>query len=104
GPSSGPSRGLMAGFAEDPCTDVGDEPSVLGDRNEFIRPDEAETWSLPANQRLQPSYEPGVGRDDRLIVKPQFIPWDGMSQGMLERELRGDPALHCRVEELVTIS
>ena len=75
---------------------LGDEPGLLGERDEVLREQVAELRMLPAHQRLDAGHGAGAEGDDRLVVEHQLALLERAAQGALELEAMAHIGRHLR--------
>ena len=74
---------------EHPATQRGDEPGLLGQRDELVRHDQATPRMGPAHQRLDADQLAIVAGELGLVVQHQLAVLDAMAQLAVERQAFG---------------
>src|SRR3954454_23958699 len=95
-----PRARLAAGLLEYPAADGGDQPRLLGERDELLRPDQPARRVLPAHERLD-AGEHAVGAAHlRLVEHAQLVALDGAVEVVLHLQAPQRAPLHVGVEQL----
>ena len=95
-----PAPHLRAGLAQHPIADLDDQPALLGQRDEFVRRDEAALRMRPAQQRLDGLDPQILEREARLIVQREFAALQRLAQVGLQRQPFGRARADRFLEEL----
>ena len=96
-----PDRGLPASLLDHPAADRHDQASLLGDRDEGERADQATVGMVPAQHRLHRDDGAVAQPDHRLVVKLQFLALDRTLQVVLDLHVLDHPRAHDLIEDLV---
>src|SRR6202142_3817458 len=82
-----PALGLQRCLPQHPRADRHDQPAVLGNRYEFVRPDQSALGVVPADQRLD-AGDPAIGGADLgLVVQTELSTIEGPAQFAFDIEL-----------------
>ena len=73
GPLLVPRRGVCTRAPQDPGADVGDQPRLLGERDEVAGEHQPEARTRPADERLEVHDLAVRGVDDRLVVHAELF-------------------------------
>ena len=95
---------LPAGFAQHPLADRHDQPRLLGDRDEVLRPDQTEAGAVPAQQRFDAGHASRGDVDLRLVVELQLAALERVAQIVLQRQPLQRAAVHRRREHLIRVA
>ena len=95
---------LLAGAAEDPLADAGDEADVLGERDELARRQDPFLRVLPANERLRADRLTGREAEDRLVVEDELAAGQRAPESALHRRAFLRLLLHPLCEELKAVA
>ena len=95
---SRPARRLSAGFLEDIATERLDQTDLLGERDEFVWPDEATNRMAPSDERLDPVDHLGRDPDDRLEEDHELTAAEAPRQFGAQGVSGDDRRVHRRLE------
>ena len=99
-PGAVPGIHLRARGAQYPFADGVDKAGLFRDRNELSRRDQAVIRVLPAEQRFDACEAARLGRDQRLVMQQQLVPFDGVEQRVLHRQSAARARTHlCAIHD-----
>src|ERR1700739_736364 len=97
-----PFTDLPASLPQIPPTQLAYEAGFLGNRDKFLRPEQAASWVLPAQQGLKSDNFSGSEVNNRLIEIVKFYPLEGVTQISLQLQSSHHTGSHIGVEHLIT--
>src|SRR5260221_8705364 len=92
---------LPASFPQIPPAQLPYEACFLGNRNEFLRPEQAALRMLPSQQSLEADDVSGGEVDNRLVKIAKLFPLEGMTEIRLQLQSCHHAGPHICVKHLV---
>src|SRR5215212_12232230 len=92
---------LAAGFLQHPLSYRNYEPGLLRQGNDLVRVHQATLGMIPTQQRFHSGDEIAHQREHGLIVNPEFVALDGISEAVLQLKAFHGVRVLTPVEDLV---
>src|SRR5207249_4590604 len=77
-----PSRGLLTRCAQDPVSQLCDQPGFFGHRDEFSWRNQPTIWMIPAHKRFRAHDHSGLPIDLRLVIYVELSALQGSADAV----------------------